>query len=322
MKLCVLTVPLYDRPLEEALKFLSGLGVHTIELGAGGNPGTTHLDPAVMLKQPDKLDEFKELLKKYDTEISALSTHTNHVHPDKRIREQAHEDFINACRLAEKLKLNTVITFSGCPGDHDAAKYPNWVTCSWPTDYQKILAYQWEEQLIPYWKRALKEAAEYGVTKVAIELHPGFCVYNTQTMLRLRDAAGDNIGANLDPSHLFWQGIEPVEAIKVLKGIIFHFHAKDTHIDKANTRVNGVLDTTTMDRPSDRSWLFRGVGFGHGSIEWREIITALRLVGYDGAISIEHEDAFMSRDEGLAKAVSLLQNIVMEEKPSVPWWTN
>lgn len=320
MKLGVLTVPLYDRSAEEAFKYLSSLGVQTVEIGTGGSPGNKHSNPQELLSSESKLQAYKDLLKKYNLEISALSCHSNHVHPNVDIRVQAANDYTQTLRLAEKLGVDTVVSFSGCPGDYEGAKYPNWVTCSWPTDYRYVLDYQWNEVLIPFWKGAAVEAANYGVKKIALELHPGFCVYNTATLLRLREAVGDAIGANFDPSHLFWQGIRPAEAIKALKGAIYHFHAKDTKVDVVNTQINGVLDTGSYGDLSDRSWLFRSVGWGHDAGEWKEIISALRLIGYDGAISIEHEDAFMSVEEGLEKAIAFLKDIIIYDQPAQVWW--
>ncbi|MCL1862735.1 MAG: sugar phosphate isomerase/epimerase [Defluviitaleaceae bacterium] len=320
MKLGVLTVPLYGRNVEESFKYLSELGVQSVEIGTGGFPGNTHLNPVEALDDPAKVTELQQLLKKYNLTISALSCHGNPVHPNREIAEKDHNDFENTCRLAQKLGVDTVVTFSGCPGDHPGAKYPNWVTCAWPNDFGEILKYQWDEVLIPYWKKASEFAKQHGVTKIALEMHPGFCVYNTASMLKLRAAVGDSIGANFDPSHLFWQGISPTEAIKALKGAIFHFHAKDTRVDKFNTAINGVLDTSSYGSLVDRSWLFRTVGYGHNESEWRDIISTLRATGYDGAISIEHEDAFMSVEEGLEKAISFLKPILMYDSAANMWW--
>ena len=320
MKLGVLTVPLYDRSMEEAFAWLSKRGVETVELGSGGSPGTGHCNPGELLSDKGKYQALVDALKKNNLTVSALSLHSNHVHPDPEICKTAARDFTDSCRLAEKMGIDTVISFSGCPGDHPGAKYPNWVTCAWPTDYPKILEYQWNEVLIPFWKKAVKEAEGYGVTKIALEPHPGFCVYNAETMLRLRNAVGPAIGANLDPSHLFWQGMQPAEVIKALGGAIHHFHAKDTKIDNAITSVNGVLDTKNLASLKERSWLFRTIGYGHDALEWKGIISALRLVGYDGAISIEHEDAFMSVEEGLEKAISFLLPLIIREQPIKVFW--
>ena len=320
MKLGVLTVPLSGMSVDEAFKYLADLGVQAVEIGTGGYPGTAHLDPVAALGDPAVIANLKASLDKYGLTISALSAHGNPVHPNKDVRDKYHQDFVNTLKAAKELGVDTVITFSGCPGDHPGAKLPNWVTCSWPPDFLEVLDYQWNEVLIPYWKDTVKLAAEYGVTKIALELHPGFCVYNTASLLRLREAVGPAIGANFDPSHLFWQGIKPVEAIKALKGAIYHFHAKDTRIDQFNTAVNGVLETGHYGNIMDRSWVFRTVGYGHGESEWRDIISALRGVGYDGSISIEHEDGLMSVDEGLKKAIDFLKPILMYEPPAAMWW--
>ena len=320
MKLGVLTVPLYDRSAEDAFKWLSERGVSAVEIGCGGYPGKGHCDPEVLLNDAAKLEAFKASLKRNNLEIAALSCHSNHVHPDLKVRETAAKDFTGALKLAQKLGVDTIVTFSGCPGDYAGAKLPNWVTCAWPTDYADILKWQWDEVLIPFWKEAVKEARKYGVTKIALELHPGFCVYNPSTLLKLRAAVGEEIGANFDPSHLFWQGIDPVEGIKALKGAIYHFHAKDTKIDPANTAVKGVLDTERLDDLANRAWLFRTVGYGHDALKWKDIFSALRLADYDGVVSIEHEDAFMSIEEGLSKAIDFLSPILLKEKPLDVFW--
>ena len=191
----------------------------------------------------DAFHEFQETIRKSGLEVCALAAHGNPVHPQKAIAEEFDRDFRNAVLLAEKIGVDTVITFSGCPGDHDGALYPNWVTCPWPEDFLKILDWQWEEKLIPYWREMGAFALAHGVSHIAFEMHPGFCVYNPETLLRLRAAVGDVIGANFDPSHLIWQGMDPVAAIRELAGAIYHVHAKDTKIDKYNTAKNGVLDT-------------------------------------------------------------------------------
>ncbi|MDR0272925.1 MAG: sugar phosphate isomerase/epimerase [Clostridiales bacterium] len=315
MKLGVLTVPLYDRSVEEAFKYLSGLGVTAVEIGTGGFPGNTHLNP-----DNCNVDEFKGLLQKYGLTISALSCHGNPVHPNREIAERDNDDFVKTCGLAERLGVDTVVTFSGCPGDYAGAKYPNWVTCAWPTDFLEILKYQWDEVLVPYWNDAVALAERHGVKKIALEMHPGFCVYNPRTLIQLREAVGPSIGANFDPSHLFWQGIKPVEALKALKGAVYHFHAKDTRVDEFNAAINGTLETTRYDDILNRGWVFRTVGYGTGETEWKSIISTLRAIGYDGAISIEHEDALMSVEEGLEKAINFLKPMLMYDKPAEMWW--
>ena len=320
MKLSVFAVLLQDQPFDKACEYLSSLGVQAVEIGCGGFPGKAHCDPKDFLAHPEKIDQMKATLEKYHLEIAALSTHGNAVHPDKAVAKAFHEDFENAVLLAEKLGVDTVVTFSGCPGGCAEDKTPNWVTCPWPDDFTNIGNYQWNEVLIPYWKKEAECVKAHGVKKSAFEMHPGFCVYNPETLMKLRNAVGPIIGANFDPSHLFWQGIDPVAAIRYLGDAIYYFHAKDTKIDEINTAINGVLDTKHYGDEIHRSWIFRSVGYGHGAEVWRDMMSALRMVGYDGMISIEHEDSLMSVPEGLKKAIDMLKQTMMFESTGGMWW--
>ena len=321
MKLGVLTNVLGDRPLSEAIKIFSQLGVQSLEIGCGGYPGRDHCDPEKLLSDEKAREEWLALIASYGMDVSALAVHGNPVHPDKKIAQSFHRDFENAVLLCEKIGVDTVVTFSGCPGGSPEDKVPNWVTCAWPDDYLKILDYQWNEVLIPYWKKTAEFAKSHGVTKIAFEMHPGFCVYNPDTLLRLRAAVGDTIGANLDPSHLIWQGMDPVMAIRELGDAIYHFHAKDTRLDSYNTAKNGVLSVQHYTSESTRPWIFRTVGYGNSETMWRDIASALRLVGYDKVMSIEHEDSLMSPIEGLTKAAGFLKKIIISEpRPdSIRW---
>ena len=320
MKLGVLTNMLGAWPFEKALELFTSLGIEMVEIGAGGYPGKQHADPAVLLHSETELQKYKELLKKYNVEISAISCHGNPVHPNKAIAKNFDTEMRQAILLAEKLGIHQINTFSGCPGDCPTSENPNWVTCPWPNEFGDILNYQWNDVLLPYWAEFVQFAADHGVDKIGFELHPGFCVYNTESMLRIRREIGPALGANLDPSHLIWQGMEPVAVIRALGDAIFHFHAKDTKVDKYNTAVNGVLDTKPYSDEIHRSWVFRSVGYGNDELYWKDIISNLRMVGYDHAISIEHEDSIMSQKEGLERAVSMLKRCIMGEQPGSMWW--
>ena len=320
MKIGVITNLLGNLPLEQALEYFASKGIEMVEIGCGGYPGDAHAKPAELLANDEKCEAFLALLKKYNVEISALSCHGNPIHPNKEIAKQFDDAMHNAVLLAEKLGVHQINTFSGCPGDCETSKYPNWVTCPWPDDFGEILKWQWNEVLIPYWKDFVAFAKAHGVNKIALEMHPGFCVYNTESLLKLREAVGPEIGANFDPSHLIWQGIDPVASIRKLGDAIFHFHAKDTKVDKYNTAINGVLDVKPYSDEINRSWIFRAVGYGNDETYWKDIISNLRLVGYDYAISIEHEDSLMSQNEGLTKAVDMLKRCIMTEDPCTMWW--
>jgi len=319
MKLGVFTVLYGKDPLEKVLPYLKGIGVQTVEIGTGGYPGNAHCDAAELLKDDAAIKNFKEMITANGMDICALSCHGNPVHPNKEAAQKYHKEFEDTVRLAKKLGVTTMVTFSGCPGSDPSAERPSWVTCPWPDDFLATLEYQWNEVLIPYWKKAAAFAKEHGV-RIALEMHPGFCVYSAETLLRLREAVDETIGANFDPSHLFWQGVDPVYAIRKLGPAIHHFHAKDTKVDPINTATNGVLDVKPYSDEINRSWIFRSVGYGNDYTTWKDMISNLRMVGYDGAISIEHEDSLMTSNEGLEKAVSFLKEVLMFEDKGEMFW--
>ena len=320
MKIGIVANILQDKPLAEALDYFKKMGIQTIEPGCGGYAGKSHVNPAALLANPEKLDGFKRTIADSGLTVSALSCHGNPIHPDQAAAAAYDADMRDAVRLCGELGLDTITCFSGCPGDCPDSKFPNWVTCSWPDDYLKILEYQWNEVLIPYWKEFAGFAKENGVTKIALELHPGFMVYNSETLKRLRAAVGLEIGVNFDPSHLLWQGMDPVAVIRELKDAIYHVHAKDVKVDAINTAVNGVLDTKHYSDELNRSWIFRTIGYGNDAAYWKNIFSALRAVGYNGAVSIEHEDSLINRFEGLDKAVGIIRESLIFEEKTQMWW--
>jgi sugar phosphate isomerase/epimerase len=322
VKLGVFTVLYRDLDFEEALDRLAAMGVEAVEVGTGNYPGDAHCKPDELLADPAAARAFKDAVESRGLMISGLSQHGNPVHPDPSFRERDRKVWDSTIRLAEVLEVPVVMAFSGCPGDHEGARYPNWVTCPWPDDYLKILEWQWNEVVIPYWTEATAFALSHGIERIGFEMHPGFVVYNPETLLRLRAAVGPAIGANLDPSHLFWQGIDAVEAVKILgrEQAIFHVHAKDTFIDESNVRRNGILDTKHYGEIVDRSWSFRTVGYGMGEKTWRDIVSALRAVDYDYVLSIEHEDLLLSVEEGLRRGINLLSAIIPREPKTEIWW--
>jgi sugar phosphate isomerase/epimerase len=322
LRLGVFTVLFSDKSFEDMLSYVSSKGIEAIEIGTGGYPGDAHCKVDELLNDDAKLKSFKQKIEDYGLIISALSCHANPLHPQKKIAEPSDDVLTKTIILASKLGVPVVNTFSGCPGDHENALYPNWPVTPWPHDFQEVLKWQWEEKLIPYWKDKNDFAQAHNV-KIGLELHGGFSVHTPATMLRLREACGPAIGANLDPSHMWWQGIDPIEAIKILgrENAIHHFHAKDTIIDQQNMNRNGLTDMTDYSQMRDRAWYFRTVGFGHDQKTWADIISTLRLYGYDYVVSIEHEDGLMSVEEGFTKAVENLKPIIVKESIGQMWWT-
>ncbi len=319
MKIGVFTVAFGDKSLEETLDYVTQVGVEAVEIGTGNYPGNAHCDADSLLAGEAERKKFLNTIESRGLVISALSCHGNPLHPNRDIANEHHTTHRKTVELAQKLGVERVINFSGCPGDSPQAKYPNWVTCPWPPDFSEIIEWQWNEKVIPYWQAEAKFAKERGV-KICFEMHPGFVVYNPETLLKLRNAVGDTIGANFDPSHLFWQGIDAVRAIRRLGEAIYHVHAKDCKVDPVNAAVHGVLDTKAYGDEINRTWIFRTVGYGHGYEVWKDIVSNLRLVGYDLVLSIEHEDSLMSGGEGFEKAVSFLKEVVISQKAGEMWW--
>lgn len=306
-------------PLGNALDYLSGLGVRWVEIGTGNYPGNGHCPLDELLKSDKALNAWQDEFKRRKIRISGLSCHGNPIHPDAALAKSHLEVQRKTIQLAEKVGVKTVILFSGCPGGSKKDTTPNWVTCPWPPDFLTILDYQWNEVAIPFWKKEARFAKDHGV-KLAFEAHPGFIVYNPETILRLRKECGSTVGANLDPSHFFWQGIEPIEAARALKGAIHYVHAKDTRVDPANARVNGTLDTKSYGDEFNRSWVFRTCGYGHDEKWWNDFVSTLIMSGYNHVLSVEHEDSLMSAKEGLEKAITFLNRVVLKEKPTKATW--
>ena len=319
MKIGVFTVLFGDKPFEETLDYVKQLGLEAVEIGTGAYPGNAHCKPGELLKNDKKLKAFKEAIASRDLVISALSCHGNPIHPDKKLANAHDAVFKQTVELATKLGVKQVITFSGCPGGDPKATQPNWITSSWPPEFPEMLEWQWKERVIPYWKETAKLLKQKGV-RVAIEMHPNFVAYNPETMLRLSDVAPGTIGCNFDPSHMFWQQVDVPTAIRALGDRIYHVHAKDCKIDPGNTALNGVLDVKKYTDELHRSWVFRTVGYGNGQSVWRDIVSNLRMVGYDHVISIEHEDGLMSGDEGLKKAIETLRNVVISAPAGKAYW--
>ncbi len=320
MKLGVLTVLFSDQPLEKVLDMVAEAGCQCVELGCGNYPGNAHCNPAELLADEDKLKQFKDLIASKGLEISALSCHGNPLHPNEAIANENIEVMKQTVQLAPKLGVDVVVNFSGCPGGGPDDKTPNWVTCPWPPDFSEIVKWQWEEKVIPHWTEMAKYCQDNGINKIGFEMHPNFVVYNPESLLKLRAAVGDIIGANFDPSHLWWQGIDPIKAVRALKGAIWHVHAKDTRIYPMNSEVNGVLDVKSYTDEINRSWIFRTVGYGHGADFWNDFVSTLRMTGYDGTLSVEHEDSLMSPMEGLQKAVSLLKGVIIAQAAGEAYW--
>ena len=319
MKLGVMGALFGGMELDTALDYCQKVGLDAIELPAGAYPG----DPwrlSGIHKNKTKLAELKKKIADRGLEVCGIAVHGNCVHPDKQIARAHQQAHRNGVLLAAEFET-VAVNFSGCPGGCATDRMPNFVTCPWPDEFAAAAEYQWNKVLIPFWSKENTFAQKHGV-KIAFEAHPGMTVHNPTDIVRLRKAAGKNLGANLDPRHLFWQGIDPVEAARFLgeNKCIFHVHAKDCRIDPKNSAVTGNLDIKGYGEVSKRSWVFRTVGYGHGDEFWKPFVSMLRTYGYDGVLSIEHEDSLMSLAEGFEKAVTYLRGVMLSEPAGAAWW--
>lgn len=301
-----------DLTVDQLVEKYASLGVEAAEIGTGGYPNNKHCPLDDLLADPSKLKAWQKKFEDHNIQIATLSCHGNPVHPDQSIAQRDIDTFQKTVQLAEKIGVKVIVGFSGCPGANPTDRNPNWITYRWPPEYAAAQDWQWKEKLIPYWKGAAKYAREHGIHRLALEMHPNFCVYNPLTLLKLRDAVGEEIGANNDLSHLFWQGCDPVTVIHMLgkQGAIFHAHMKDTVLypDKVARYgvLNFVFEKQDLKTASDA---FRAVGYGHGASQWKDIMRAYMEVGYDGIMSVENEDPILSGEVGVERALYVLKNV-------------
>ena len=304
----MITDSLAGLPLEALLAVAAELGLERLEFACGNWSSAPHLKLERMLEDGAARREFAAKLADHGLAISALNCSGNPLHPGEHGRRHR-EVTLKTIELAGLMGVGRVVMMSGCPGGPGDAN-ANWVTTSWPPEMQTILAYQWEEVLIPYWRELAAFATARGVERLCLELHGHQNVYNVATFRRLREAVGEVVGVNFDPSHLMWMGADPLAAIAALGPAIYHVHAKDTEIDPARAGLNGRLELRPSEQASERAWNYVTLGHGHGAPWWREFCRALRAVGYDDVLSIEHEDVRLQPLEGVRQTVELLRTAI------------
>jgi sugar phosphate isomerase/epimerase len=305
MRIGMVTDSLGNLSLDELFRTAAELGVEMLEFPCGNWSNAPHLHLDMLLDREAARAEFVAKLRDHGLALSALNCSGNPLHPGE-LGQRHRAVTSKTIRLAGLLGVERVVLMSGCPGGPGDAN-ANWITTAWPPEAARVLAWQWDEVVIPYWKALAAEAKSAGVARLCLELHGQQNVYNVETLFRLRDAVGPMVGANFDPSHLFWMGADPLAATRVLGPAIYHVHAKDTRVDRAMASVNSLIDTKPVDRLLERSWSYVTLGFGHDLLWWREFCSLLRLVGYNDVLSIEHEDQMLPPLDGVRRSVELLR---------------
>lgn len=316
MKIGLYTDSIGDRSFEGALDWVVDRGLEAVEIGTGNFSPAPHFDREATLESAERRESFLAAIESRGLILSALNCNGNPLDPDLVRGQESQRTLRQTIELMGMFGGGTVVTMSGCPGDLGGGTYPNWVTCSWQPEYVELVERQWAEAIIPFWEGIGDLARQHGV-RIAIEMHPGQAVYNTRTLLRLRQIVGpETLGANLDPSHLFFQNMDPITVVRALgEGAIFHSHAKDTRLNRQEMALNGSLDPRPMVNPGERAWEYVTLGFGHSESFWREFLAALRMGGFDGVLSIEHEDQLMSAEEGIEKSVEFLRPLLLRTLP-------
>jgi sugar phosphate isomerase/epimerase len=314
LRIGVFNPPFHKLSLDEMLDKYSEMGIEAAEIGAGGYSDTPQCRTAELLADPAKARAWKKKFDDRGIPVMTLSCHGNALYPVPAEAARFAEQFRQTIQLAGMLDIPTVVGFSGCPGGTPTDITPTWITYSWPSEHGAALEWQWKERVIPYWQETVKFARDHGVRRIALEMHPNFVVYNPRTLMRLREAVGEEIGANCDLSHLFWQQCDAVEVIRYLgrQGAIYHAHMKDTAFFRDNLERFGVLNFAFSPDDRECSEYFRAVGYGHGANLWKDVIAAYMEVGYDGMLSIENEDPLLSGETGVQRSLTVLKNVRAE----------
>jgi sugar phosphate isomerase/epimerase len=308
MRIGLVTDSLGTLPLDRMLAAAADLGIETLEFCCGNWSSAPHVNVGALLEDTHARHDLVAAVRDCGLGISALNCSGNPLHPGESGR-QHRQVTSQTIRLAGLLGVSRVVLMSGCPGGPGDAN-ANWITTAWPPEATRVLQWQWDEVVIPYWRGLVAEAQSAGVTQLCIELHGQQNVYNVETLSRLREAVGPTVGANFDPSHLFWMGADPLAATRALGDAIYHVHAKDTRIDPVTSGINSRIDTKPVDRLRERSWSYVTLGYGHDVLWWKEFCALLRMVGYDDVLSIEHEDLLLPPLDGVRKSVALLRDVI------------
>jgi len=305
MKIALVSDSLGHLPFAEMLDTVKSSGIAGVEINSANWTTAPHCDLAGLVKSADARKTFKKEFEKRGLELIALNANGNQLHPTDGERQS--KALYDTIILAGQLEVKTVVLMSGLPAGAPGDTMPNWVVSSWPPETQTILDYQWNLVLLPYWKTLAEHARKNGVTKLCVELHGNQVVYNVPGLLRLRKEIGTIVHANLDPSHLMWMGADPLAAVDALGGAIGHVHAKDTFINTPVAATTSRLENGSLANIPARAWSYITLGYGHDDKWWRDFCYRLRMVGYDGWLSIEHEDVMLNRVEGVRRSVALLQ---------------
>jgi sugar phosphate isomerase/epimerase len=302
-----------------AVEAARAMGLTHMEVGTAGFLNKAHSDPVRLLEDRAAFDEFRALFDRNEMTISAFAVHGEPLHPDPAIAGPYERDLLAAIELASRMGVDRLTLLAGLPGASPDDMLPNWILYPYPPRNLDLIEWQWNERLVPYWREKGKVAEDAGV-RFAFEIHPGDMVYQPSRLMRLRSDVGPVVGANLDPSHLIWQGMDLPSVIHYLGDAIYNVHAKESEVNERVARVDGVLESRDWTRDQERGWNFRTAGFSKSLTWWREFITGLQAVGFEGTIAYEHEDPLLDPIEGLEKGIAFLRLSILDKPRGKLWF--
>jgi len=303
-----------DLSIEEMAKKTRSFGYNGIELACWGD----HFEVDKALADDGYCKKKRELLEKNDLQVYAISNHLvgqavldtiderhKSILPPRiwgdgnpaGVNKRAAEELKNTARAAQKLGVGIVNGFTGSSIWPYLYSFPP-VPQKWIDDGFKLLA----ERFNPI----LDVFGECGV-KFALEVHPTEIAFDIYTAKMALEALGnrEEFGFNFDPSHLLWQGVDPVEFIRAFPDRIYHVHIKDAIVTLDGR--SGILASHLNFGDPRRGWDFRSPG--RGKVDFEEIIRALNTINYNGPLSVEWEDCGMNREHGAAEAAEWLKKL-------------
>jgi len=321
MKIGINTAFIMTFDVEAGLQFCTDLGIRVAKVPTceiAFNNKFCQLDR--VLSNEGELHRWQDTYARHGIKVVSLSAHGAPLTPDKAIAVEYRRQFRLVCEFAERMDVKKMTLIAGTPEGTEGDSCPVWITQQVEVPfYRKVLEWQWEKRLIPYWKEQAKIAADHGVT-LCFENQVGDMLHSPVAIRRFHYEIGPVAACNFDVSHIWAQDMDPIEALHYLGDLVQHIHIKDALIHGRNLRLNGFTDSSYPTEPQERAYTFTIPRWGHDDGEWREVITTLRLIGYDDILSMEMECEYMNVEEGLEKAIAFLSPIVLERPTGTRWW--
>lgn len=281
MLLGIFSGVLSHQPLDKFAAKIKSHGYQAIELA--GRPGDGHVVPDKVLSGQGS--EIRRICDENELEITAISSHLNHLHPDPAKREELNGHFFKILDCAQQLGVRVVNTFSGAPEG-------NFIKGS------QVIWDDFRETFLPI----IDKAKSYGI-KIGIEVHWGSMAYNIPTMDKMFEEIPDKtLGLNYDPSHFMWQLQDYLIPLRKFKDRVYHSHAKDIKIYPDILREYGV---------NDRRYYTQTIP-GWGDADWATIARILMLDTECEVLSFEHEDPLFLPDDGIKKAAEFLRQFTIQ----------